>query len=37
MEDEDEIDAILHQLSGAPVKLGSSSGLCEKTSIHDDN
>jgi hypothetical protein len=34
MEDEDEIDAILHQLSGAPVKLGSS---CEKTSIHDDN
>jgi small ubiquitin-related modifier len=37
MEDEDEIDAMLHQLSGAPVKLGSSSGLCEKTSIHDDN
>jgi small ubiquitin-related modifier len=36
MEDEDEIDAMLLQLGGAPVNLGCSSGSCEKISIHDN-
>jgi hypothetical protein len=36
MEDEDEIDAMLPQLVGAPLNLGYSSGSCEKTSIHDN-
>jgi hypothetical protein len=36
MEDEDEIDAMLPQLGGAPLNLGCSSGSREKISIHDN-